>query len=481
MMGIRTPPKTHPQRQPDRKAEASTPEIRCNIDSGEQATNTSPNRKNEAIATASKRGEASPISSGKKTPRIMEAKNCLLKAMAHLGDSRNLKTEIKTGVSKAIKRLYQLVKDAEEDLKNKYLQETTENEEEQLFSTNKLEVKLEMQIRRLQEENKKLEECRLKIQKQTEKREERILSELKNELGKQALREEEREKKMEERVKTYAEVTLAKGQISYGPIGQADNKIKKTALHSVVVEPNNTTDTSEVTLQHIRKNLRAKEGGIQVERIKKAKDGKVVVGCKTEGEIKSVKQRLTQGEIPLKVKDVSNKNPLVKIKNVLSYISIEDIVESLKNQNKGITAHLQDEKDWHIAEKYRRKCRNPHENHVVLQVSPNMWRALTTAGKIHVDIQRVWVEDQSPLVQCTICLGFGHSRKFCKQESELCSHCGGPHLRQKCPDYNEGKPPKCLNCLDKGETGNNDHSAFSTDCPVRKGWDRAARQSYAYC
>ncbi|CAF4950792.1 unnamed protein product [Pieris macdunnoughi] len=31
-----------------------------------------------------------------------------------------------------------------------------------------------------------------------------------------------------------------------------------------------------------RKNLRAKEGGIQVERIKKAKDGKVVVGCKTE-------------------------------------------------------------------------------------------------------------------------------------------------------------------------------------------------------
>ncbi|CAF4959575.1 unnamed protein product [Pieris macdunnoughi] len=410
MMGIRTPPKTHPQRQPDRKAEASTPEIRCNIDSGEQATNTSPNRKNEAIATASKRGEASPISSGKKTPRIMEAKNCLLKAMAHLGDSRNLKTEIKTGVSKAIKRLYQLVKDAEEDLKNKYLQETTENEEEQLFSTNKLEVKLEMQIRRLQEENKKLEECRLKIQKQTEKREERILSELKNELGKQALREEEREKKMEERVKTYAEVTLAKGQISYGPIGQADNKIKKTALHSVVVEPNNTTDTSEVTLQHIRKKPKSKRG-----------------------------------------------------------------------RNSGITAHLQDEKDWHIAEKYRRKCRNPHENHVVLQVSPNMWRALTTAGKIHVDIQRVWVEDQSPLVQCTICLGFGHSRKFCKQESELCSHCGGPHLRQKCPDYNEGKPPKCLNCLDKGETGNNDHSAFSTDCPVRKGWDRAARQSYAYC
>ncbi|CAF4950783.1 unnamed protein product [Pieris macdunnoughi] len=91
-----------------------------------------------------------------------------------------------------------------------------------------------------------------------------------------------------------------------------------------------------------------------------------------------------------------------------------------------------------------------------------MWRALTTAEKIHVDIQRVWVEDQSQLVQCTMCLGFGHSRKFCKQESELCSHCGGPHLRQKCPAYNEGKSP-------------------NTDCPVRKGWERAARQSYAYC
>ncbi|CAK1553836.1 unnamed protein product [Leptosia nina] len=89
-------------------------------------------------------------------------------------------------------------------------------------------------------------------------------------------------------------------------------------------------------------------------------------------------------------------------------------------QNKNITSSIAEE-DFRVKEKYRRRARNSHEEHVVLQVSPKLWSALTTAGKIHVDLQKVYVEDQSPLVQCTRCLGFGHGRRNCEsKESEIC-------------------------------------------------------------
>ncbi|CAF4950801.1 unnamed protein product [Pieris macdunnoughi] len=69
-----------------------------------------------------------------------------------------------------------------------------------------------------------------------------------------------------------------------------------------------------------------------------------------------------------------------------------------------------DKKDYRIAEKYRRRARNPHESHV-LQVSPSLWQALTQAGKPHIDLQRVLVDDQSLFMQCIHCLGYGHGRK----------------------------------------------------------------------
>lgn len=51
--------------------------------------------------------------------RTAEARACLSKAKLHLNNSRNLKTDIKTGVVQAIDRLYQLVKEAEMELKER--------------------------------------------------------------------------------------------------------------------------------------------------------------------------------------------------------------------------------------------------------------------------------------------------------------------------------------------------------------------------
>lgn len=160
------------------------------------------------------------------------------------------------------------------------------------------------------------------------------------------------------------------------------------------------------------------------------------------------------------VEVAKNKNPLVVVKNVLSCNTNEDILKCLKIQNVDLLAGLSEELVAVV--KYRRRARNPQINHVVLQVSPKMWQRLTTASRIHIDLQRVEVQDQTPLIQCSRCLTYGHSRKLCKETADICSHCGGPHLRVDCQSWMAGDTPKCRNCQ-TAKYERMDHNTFDNE------------------
>lgn len=97
----------------------------------------------------------------------------------------------------------------------------------------------------------------------------------------------------------------------------------------------------------------------------------------------------------------------------------------------------------------------------------------------NIDVQRLIVEDHSPLRQCTKCLAFGHGRKHCEAESDLCSHCGGSHLRAQCSGYREGTSPHCNNCA-MAKRQDCQHDAFSGSCSIRAKWDNIARAGTQY-
>ncbi|GBP96831.1 hypothetical protein EVAR_85588_1 [Eumeta japonica] len=97
--------------------------------------------------------------------------------------------------------------------------------------------------------------------------------------------------------------------------------------------------------------------------------------------------------------------------------------KSLRTQNK----HIADGLDWSRERAkvcYRRRARNDLECHPVLEVTTELYKRLK-AAYVYVGLQRRPVWDQSPLAQCSHCLGYGHSRR-CKEASEKCAHCGGP-------------------------------------------------------
>ncbi|KAJ8713766.1 hypothetical protein PYW08_007386 [Mythimna loreyi] len=103
--------------------------------------------------------------------RSTEARACLNKAKLHLSSSRNTKTEIKNGITEALDRLYQLVKEAEKEAKAK----TSSGEKQRVeletaatvdatFSINAgqslLVARIEEHSKLLQENSKKMEELK---------------------------------------------------------------------------------------------------------------------------------------------------------------------------------------------------------------------------------------------------------------------------------------------------------------------------------
>ncbi|CAH2216016.1 jg23122, partial [Pararge aegeria aegeria] len=165
---------------------------------------------------------------------------------------------------------------------------------------------------------------------------------------------------------------------------------------------------------------------------------------------------------------------------VLSYNTDQEVLRALEKQNKTIFKDLEEDREK-LEICFRKKTRNPHANHIVLRVPPRIWQRMTGAEAVHIDLQRVRVVDHSPLVQCSLCLGYGHNRKLCKDTTTKCSHCGGPHIKADCADWIANTPPRCCNCTRAGLEGSAEHNAFSRDCPVRRKWDALARSSIAYC
>lgn len=383
--------------------------------------------------------------SQKYTDRLAEAKACLDSATEHLGNSRNIKTEIKTEVLYALNQLYKLVEEGQKQkgqtMKPEQMEQTPP-EGSQATKPDKDEVQLV----------KKLEEHSRLLQENTEK-----IGKLQESLDKQ----QEMQQKQ-----TYANAVAA-----------LPRRPEHTALHSVVVTAEDENETGEEVLNRIRKAVNAKESGIAVEKIRKARDRKVIVGCKTDEERQRMKESL-KGDGKLNVQDIKNKDPLVILKDVLKYNTDQDVLDALKNQNKAVLKDSLIDQRMEIA--FKKSTRNPHTHHIVIRVSPKIWQHLVDAGSVQVDLQRVRVFDQSPLVQCSLCLGYGHGRRFCKETVEKCCHCGGPHMKSECANWLADVPPSCSNCT-HAKLDRVDHNAFSSECPIRRKWEALARATIAYC
>lgn len=231
-------------------------------------------------------------------------------------------------------------------------------------------------------------------------------------------------------------------------------------------------------LEKLRKVINAREEGLKIDRVRRARDRKIIIGCSSQGKLDKVKEKI-KNKRELRVEDIKSKDPLIILKDVMEYNTDEDILKSIRAQNKQVFKDVKED-DIRMEIKYRRKTRNPLTSHIIMKVSPQMWKNLIDTGVVHVDMQRVKVMDQSPLIQCSRCLGYGHTRKLCAETIDVCSHCGGPHLRAECSEWLSGVAPTCKNCA-RAKLDRKEHNAFGTECPIKRKWEAIARSAIAYC
>ncbi|XP_072946174.1 uncharacterized protein [Epargyreus clarus] len=388
--------------------------------------------------------------------RAQLANSWVGKGHAALTESRNLKGDLKETLKQALNHLHRLYREAEEQSVAQQ-EEIGNGEKRRQTGNGREEEGLEIENEKAESLNKLSRE----IKEHT-----RLLQENRTEM--ERLREEM--KKYQEGKPSYAVATKANSEKS---------TLKQSTLHSIIVTSKDETETGDQVLDKVRKAVEAKEGWVQVDRIRKAKDRRIIMGCKTKEEREKVVQRLKEKGETLIVEEIKNGDPLLLLRDVLNYNTDEDLKNALRRQNGHLFKDL-DEAEVRVEPRFRKKTRNPHTSHVVIRVSPKIWQRALDAGVVYIDLQRVRVEDQSPLIQCSKCLGYGHSKKFCRDPVERCSHCGGPHLRADCGDLLAGVEPSCCNCT-KAKNANTGHNAFSLECPVRRKWDSLARATIAYC
>ncbi|XP_063829035.1 uncharacterized protein LOC135078368 [Ostrinia nubilalis] len=202
--------------------------------------------------------------------RTAEARACLQKAKMSLGTARNLRGDIKTDVTQALDRLYQLVKEAEIERKGKApAKKVTEPEPVK-------EKKADREKERVEEEDilAEIRENRRLLLVNSKK-----LDEIKEETEKQKVNNSA--------LTTYASVAASVPGQQRLPV--------RSALHSIVVTSKDAMETGEEVLRKVRDAVNAKEGWVKVDRIRKAKNQKIIMGCSSEEERKKVKARIEDG------------------------------------------------------------------------------------------------------------------------------------------------------------------------------------------
>lgn len=220
------------------------------------------------------------------------------------------------------------------------------------------------------------------------------------------------------------ELGNAEKPLSYA---QVVAKQAQHANHTLIVSSSDRNLSSENVIDQIKMALNLKESGAKVDRVRKARNQKVVLSCASSEDLELVKGQVRLGE-GLSVQEPKRINPLVCIRGVLSCYTNEEIVDHLRAQNRHLLKGADTSETIRV--RYRKRARNHtflHICHPVLEVSPKVWSCLTQAGTVHVGIQRSPIGDQSPLMQCTRCLAYGHTKAVCREKDDLCSYCGGLH------------------------------------------------------
>ncbi|KAL0892590.1 hypothetical protein ABMA27_014319 [Loxostege sticticalis] len=261
----------------------------------------------------------------KSADRVTQARGWLQKAKSHIGESRNLRADLKTGITLAVDRLYQLVKEATADANTN--SEAASGKEREISGTEDMGEKTGKQGK---EDFTGIGINMIELLKEQSRKIDLTTEEL---------------KKLRDSVNSYQETTMQRTYASAAASPRKPVVERQSALHSIVIEAKDEGVTGDEVMRKVREAVNAKDGWVTVERVRKVKDKKVILGCRTMEERDKVKERLKGAESHLRFEDMKNQDPMVILRDVINSHTDEDVKSAIRNQNGMVFRGLEPKED----------------------------------------------------------------------------------------------------------------------------------------
>ncbi|GBP90799.1 hypothetical protein EVAR_102481_1 [Eumeta japonica] len=102
--------------------------------------------------------------------------------------------------------------------------------------------------------------------------------------------------------------------------------------HTLIVSSKDKTHTGEHILQIIREAIDIKKSGTKVEKVRKARNQKVILKCSTKEDMEAIQNKMRSRK-EIKVEAAKAANPLLIMKGVMAYHKDADIIENVLAQN----------------------------------------------------------------------------------------------------------------------------------------------------
>ena len=235
----------------------------------------------------------------------------------------------------------------------------------------------------------------------------------------------------------------------------------KPLTFGLVVKAADEKTSSHETKRIIKEAVDPKALQLGVCKIKHLANEAVFVECRSETDRDILEKELTKMSA-ITVGRPKKKLPTLLLKFVPNEVEDADIKSTILQQNN--LAHLENI----ILQKKFTKRTFEDSRHVVIEVSPNLRRALLAIHKLKLQWSMCDVVDFISVTRCLKCLGFGDTTRFCQNQVK-CSYCAGDHHRNECGNKHV---IRCSNCTkanthihDESRKANTNHSVFSRECP----------------
>lgn len=225
---------------------------------------------------------------------------------------------------------------------------------------------------------------------------------------------------------------------------------------AVLVYPTTEIGASNDTLTYVKKKLNPSDHSISIQHVKLIKNGGLAIVVDDKEQANKICDELNKTE-RLKCSVKHKRNPYIKIKAVPQSTSDEQIVNAIKNMH---SCSRLNEADPKVVYKTRI---SKDRSHVVVQLCTLLWQEMVKTGYLSMDWERYKVVNEVPIKRCYKCQQFGHVSGNCSG-ALTCSFCAGNHSVYECKSIST--TGRCSNCMKNRSKIDDNHPAYSVECPL---------------